>query len=68
MNDLTWTEARVARLHQLHASGCTKVEIARQLGLTKNAVTGRLAREYQAGTLYPREPRPPFVGTLQAPW
>jgi len=41
---ITWTQERVERLAQLFAEGLPTAEIGRRLGLTKNAVIGRLYR------------------------
>src|SRR5579883_2657259 len=40
--ETTWTPERVERLAQLFAEGLSTAEIGRRLGLTKNAVIGRL--------------------------
>ncbi len=42
--DVTWTQERVERLTQLFEEGLPTAEIGRRLGLTKNAVIGRLYR------------------------
>lgn len=42
--EITWTAERVERLGQLFAEGLPTAEIGRRLGLTKNAVIGRLNR------------------------
>ncbi len=42
--DITWTPERVERLTQLFEEGLPTAEIGRRLGLTKNAVIGRLYR------------------------
>lgn len=42
--EITWTPDRVERLNQLFAEGLPTAEIGRRLGLTKNAVIGRLHR------------------------
>jgi GcrA cell cycle regulator len=42
--EVTWTEERVEQLAQLFAEGLPTAEIGRRLGLTKNAVIGRLYR------------------------
>jgi GcrA cell cycle regulator len=42
--EITWTPERVERLTQLFEEGLPTAEIGRRLGLTKNAVIGRLYR------------------------
>jgi GcrA cell cycle regulator len=42
--EITWTEERVERLTQLFEECLPTAEIGRRLGLTKNAVIGRLYR------------------------
>ena len=42
--EVTWTPERVERLVQLFEEGLPTAEIGRRLGLTKNAVIGRLYR------------------------
>ena len=42
--EITWTAERVERLSQLFAEGLPTAEIGRRMGLTKNAVIGRLHR------------------------
>ena len=42
--EVTWTPERVERLAQLFDEGLPTAEIGRRLGLTKNAVIGRLHR------------------------
>jgi len=39
-----WTEERVARLHELAIEGLTASEIAAALGVTRNAVMGKMKR------------------------
>lgn len=39
-----WTAERVAKMLKLRDEGCTYAEIARSLGVTKNAVSGKLWR------------------------
>jgi hypothetical protein len=72
MSVLTWTEARVAQLHQLHADHGNS-EIAHRLGISKRAVDARIGREYRAGTLRQKHPeqsrpwKPRFVPPPAAP-
>jgi GcrA cell cycle regulator len=40
----TWTEERIARLTELWEEGVTTAEIGRRIGLTKNAVIGKVHR------------------------
>jgi GcrA cell cycle regulator len=40
----TWTPERIARLTQLWEEGITTAEIGRQIGVTKNAVIGKVHR------------------------
>ena len=42
--EITWTSERVERLNELFEEGLPTAEIGRRLGLTKNAVIGRLHR------------------------
>ena len=42
--EITWTPERVACLAELFAEGLPTSEIGRRMGLTKNAVIGRLHR------------------------
>ena len=44
MDIITWTPERVERLTQLFEEGLPTAEIGRRLGLTKNAVIGKLHR------------------------
>src|SRR5215831_16760462 len=44
MDVVTWTPERVERLTQLFEEGLPTAEIGRRLGLTKNAVIGKLHR------------------------
>ena len=44
MEIITWTTERVERLTQLFEEGLPTAEIGRRLGLTKNAVIGKLHR------------------------
>jgi GcrA cell cycle regulator len=44
MEIVTWTPERVERLTQLFEEGLPTAEIGRRLGLTKNAVIGKLHR------------------------
>jgi GcrA cell cycle regulator len=44
MDLITWTPERVERLTQLFEEGLPTSEIGRRLGLTKNAVIGKLHR------------------------
>ena len=44
MDVITWTPERVERLTQLFEEGLPTAEIGRRLGLTKNAVIGKLHR------------------------
>ena len=44
MDVITWTAERVERLTQLFEEGLPTAEIGRRLGLTKNAVIGKLHR------------------------
>jgi hypothetical protein len=44
MDVVTWTPDRVERLTQLFEEGLPTAEIGRRLGLTKNAVIGKLHR------------------------
>jgi len=44
MDLITWTPERVERLTQLFEEGLPTAEIGRRLGLTKNAVIGKLHR------------------------
>jgi GcrA cell cycle regulator len=39
-----WPESLVAQLLQLHASGFSRGQIAKQMGLTRGAVVGKLTR------------------------
>jgi GcrA cell cycle regulator len=39
-----WSEDRVRRLQRLWAEGCSASEVARQLGVTRNAVIGKVHR------------------------
>ncbi|MFZ3234038.1 MAG: GcrA family cell cycle regulator [Stellaceae bacterium] len=52
--EITWTTERVERLTQLFEEGLPTAEIGRRLGLTKNAVIGRLYRS----AMTRREPPP----------
>ncbi len=52
--EITWTPERVERLNQLFEEGLPTAEIGRRLGLTKNAVIGRLHRS----AMTRREPAP----------
>lgn len=48
-----WTPARISHLAQLNAKGLSASKIARELGVTKNQVIGRLwrtERAYRGGT------------------
>ena len=40
-----WNETTLAKLHVLYGKGLSTAEIGRQLGLSKNAVVGKAARE-----------------------
>ena len=44
MDVVTWTPERVEQLTQLFEEGLPTAEIGRRLGLTKNAVIGKLHR------------------------
>ena len=44
MDIITWTPERVERLTELFEEGLPTAEIGRRLGLTKNAVIGKLHR------------------------
>jgi GcrA cell cycle regulator len=55
MDVVTWTPERVERLTQLFEEGLPTAEIGRRLGLTKNAVIGKLHRI----ALAPRVSTPP---------
>jgi GcrA cell cycle regulator len=55
--EITWTPERVERLNQLFEEGLPTAEIGRRLGLTKNAVIGRLHRS--AMTRREPPPKPP---------
>jgi GcrA cell cycle regulator len=55
MDLITWTPERVERLTQLFEEGLPTAEIGRRLGLTKNAVIGKLHRI----ALSPRISTPP---------
>jgi GcrA cell cycle regulator len=52
--EITWTPERVERLNQLFEEGLPTSEIGRRMGLTKNAVIGRLHRN----AMTRREPVP----------
>ena len=54
---VTWTPERVERLAELFALGLPTAEIGRRLGLTKNAVIGRLNRNAMTRRVAP--PKPP---------
>lgn len=41
---MTWDEAAVARLKELHARGWSASEIGADLGTTRNAVIGKIDR------------------------
>jgi GcrA cell cycle regulator len=55
--DITWTPERVERLAELFNQGLPTAEIGRRLGLTKNAVIGRLNRNAMTRRVAP--PKPP---------
>jgi GcrA cell cycle regulator len=46
MEIITWTPERVDRLTELFEEGLPTAEIGRRLGLTKNAVIGKLHRNF----------------------
>lgn len=60
-----WPPAREQRLLQLVANGRTGGEIAAELGVTRNAVLGRINRLRQAGRLPPPGPSPIATRTAQ---
>ena len=55
-----WTESRAAMLRQFHSEGKTCSFIARQLGTTKGAISGKIDRLglNNGGTPKPYKPRP----------
>ena len=55
--EMTWTPERVELLNQLFDEGLPTSEIGRRMGLTKNAVIGRLHRS----AMTRRETAPKFV-------
>ena len=42
--EVTWTDERIERLKQLWGEGVTTAEIGRMIGVTKNAVIGKVHR------------------------
>lgn len=40
----TWSEERIAQLKRFHQDGLTSSQIAREIGVTRNAVIGKLSR------------------------
>jgi len=44
INDATWTESTIARLRELWSEGISASEIGRRLGISKNAVIGKVHR------------------------
>jgi GcrA cell cycle regulator len=61
--DVTWTPERVDLLTQLWDQGLPSAEIGRRLGLTKNAVIGkvhRIALSPRVVTVLPEPKRNPF--------
>ena len=55
--EVTWTPERVERLVQLFEEGLPTAEIGRRLGLTKNAVIGRLNRNAMTRRAAPPKPQ-----------
>lgn len=45
---MTWTDERVAVLRKMRAEGGSAGQIAREMGLTRNAVIGKLWRMRKA--------------------
>jgi GcrA cell cycle regulator len=63
----TWTPERVERLAELFAQGLPTAEIGRRLGLTKNAVIGRLNRNAMTRRVPPPQPPRPNVFEFAGP-
>lgn len=54
-----WPEERVVRLLELHEQGLSMGKIALELGVTRNAVAGKIARLREYGQLAPAQKRQP---------
>ncbi|MBV9859273.1 MAG: global cell cycle regulator GcrA-like protein [Alphaproteobacteria bacterium] len=54
----TWTEERIDMLVQLWEEGVTTAEIGRRIGVTKNAVIGKVHRLSLIPRVVPQKPEP----------
>ena len=54
--DTTWTEERIEQLVLLWEAGVTTAEIGRQIGVTKNAVIGKVHRLSLIPRVVPQKP------------
>ena len=59
VNPIEWNAEQVAELTQLWASGMSATEIARRMGITKNAVVGKARRLELPMRRMPQEKAPP---------
>ena len=56
--ETSWTQERIDRLIQLWEEGITTAEIGRALGITKNAVIGKVHRLSLVPRVVPQKPPP----------
>lgn len=59
MMEVTWTHERIRLLTQLWDEGIPSAEIGRRMGLTKNAVIGKVHRIALSPRVIPMKPPPP---------
>ncbi len=55
---MDWTDERVAELRALWDEGLSVSQIGKRLGITKNAVTGKVDRLRNSGVNIPARPSP----------